>query len=318
MFADTNPLRFFLCYSGSASDWRVLQKDHSDFCRLVECVPCLCIEVPLDAASETKANSMLSKSICELRLKATATVYVIRPSPTQLYLCEQLDKSPHYQLFDQDVSRLKKLCYSLNRRIRRSNPIKVIDVEANADYQDGYLKVLNSVPPSSFDFLHHSQLIERLSGLQLETNRGHRRVDLGTIGYRDSAGANEETLGIPKPAAHKPTRDLYWKSLMLLLWRLVASSFPEELDQLCNDQDRNSHFAWQHTNHKDSRAEAVSVISQCFVLNGVPRRTEILRCHIDRQNDHLCSQYRKVVGSVQLVYDRITNTLVRNCQATFA
>lgn len=244
-------------------------------------------------------------------------VYIIEPSPAQAYACRQLHNIPHYQLFlDQVETFLVPTCRRAS--INRSGPpIDVVTISGGENFSDDFLHVRNGLSRSSFGSINFLKLSERLNDAALENSRGHRRIDLGATGQSYSRTSDPSTLGLAKPQSHSETREPFGQEMLLSVWNAFEGLLPDVSRGMYNDPARNEMFARNYVPSGTHRLEACSLIGQILRYQGRRNAGELLKVHVDRQNDSTNPHYAWVGALVQLMGDDSTNSLQRTCQVLY-
>ena len=196
--------------------WRLLADGHSRFDDYLKDAPCLIMERPFNLSECRSTDASLISSLSKERLAHMEVVYVIEPSPTQAYACKQLHNVPHYQMFTDLVEvQLVPLCQSVGGR-GDAPPIRVVRVSKEENFSDDFLHVRNDLSDTLFQPIDFAGLIERLNSAETESSRGHRRIDLGATGNRNSRRNDPASLGLAKPQSHLGTREMFGQQMLFL------------------------------------------------------------------------------------------------------
>ena len=294
----------------------LLSREDPKYEEVVACAPDLIIERPRDGAPRPTEESM-ARGVNPERLRNVRTSYILRASPAQIYVCNGLDKSVHFQLPKGDTEKSYiPQCLKVQKNGNR-DPLQVVVIHGDMDYEDEFLMVRNNLDPALLSSLDQETLMDRMEAVQRDNHRGHRRIDYGATGHNNSTREEPLTLGLAIPRCHAGTNDLAVAQFVVAAWRVVRQVLPPEWSHLFNDAERNSLFAHRYAGTDDCDAESCGLTNSCLRERGLMTVGEHLSPHLDRQNDTSNRSYRKTVPTSQLLHNPRTDSLIRSGQTFY-
>ena len=208
------------------------------------------------------------------RLPFISHYYCIMPSPLTLYAVRSLVNSPHYQYKQSEWTEALS-----TMRKGGSGKRKVIIVDANSNYQDEFLLVMNVFPQDIYGIVHSQQRIKlvrmvRESGT-VDGSRLNRRIDTG-ISCGQNTERDGDDCGVAKPRPRGRSHEQEFKDSMMTMTLLA--------DAVCD------FFGWERCYTVDGVhkrwAEQFGIGNKVqAVRNAVSTSDEAFGPHEDRHND---------------------------------